>query len=278
MMDHPGLARFIAQASIGYIVSNFALIIARIFLVPGQGNDWFVFWLAVVFVVGLGVGTAAGLIIWLCAVMLRHSPNAIYRSVIGMVVVAALWFFLALSLDWEPRTPIEQLWVLAVIIVPGIGIGAVTDSKFRLWHELVRQGEAVRRLPRILAGFTGLVLRPVVVFSFMSCLIVLIARLQEAYYWGGQGWVWPALLCGHFAAGMAVLFARLKTSLLFPLALIANAPIVAALVQFHVSRPDVPFVAIPYLSVWAVFLLTRWRQTDLALGVLNEEIHYYLID
>jgi len=27
-MDHPGLARFIAQAAIGYIVSNFSLILA----------------------------------------------------------------------------------------------------------------------------------------------------------------------------------------------------------------------------------------------------------
>ena len=276
-MDHPGLARFIAQAAIGYIVANFTLILARILLVPDQGNDWFVVWLVAVFVVGLGVGIAAGLMVWLCAVMLRHSPNAIYRSVIGTVVVAALWFFLALSLDWEPRTPIEQLWVLAVIIVPGIGIGAVTNSRLRLWHELVRQGEAVRTLPKILAGFTGLVLRPAVVFSFMCWLIVLIARLQAPYTFG-EDRLWTALLCGHFAAGVAVLFARLKTSLLFPLALIANAPIIAALVQFHVSRPDVPYVAIPYLGVWAVFLLMRWRQTDLALSFLNEEIHYYLID
>ena len=136
----------------------------------------------------------------------------------------------------------------------------------------------MRRLPRILAGLSGFVLRPAVVFSFMCCLIVLIARLQPAYYWGDHDWVWPALLCGHFAAGVAVLFARLKTSLLFPLALIANAPIIAALVQFRLSRPDVTYAAISYLSVWAVFLLARWRQTDLALSFLNEEIHYYLID
>jgi hypothetical protein len=112
---------------------------------------------------------------------------------------------------------------------------------------------------------------------FMSCLIVLVARLQ----WrdaSGDDWLWPALLCGHFAAGVAVLFARLKLALLFPLALIVNAPIIAALVQFHVSTPELWFVAAPYLGVWALFLLTRWRQTDLALGVLNEEIHYYLID
>lgn len=276
-MDHPGLGRFMAQAAIGYIVANFALIVARILLVPAHSNDWFVFWLVAVFVISLGVGSAAGLIIFLRAVTLRHSPNAIYRSVIGMVVVAALWFYLALSLDWEPRTSVQQLWALAVIVVPGIGIGAVTNSGFRLWHELVRQGEAVRRLPKILSGFTGLVLRPVVVFMFMCCLIVLIARLQPAYL-GEPGWRWPALLCAHFGAGVAVLFARLKTSLLFPLALIANAPIVAVIVQFHSSQPDVPFVGIPYLSVWAVFLLTRWRETDLAFSFLNEEIHYYLID
>ena len=276
-MNHPGLARFIAQAAIGFIVANFALIIARILLVPEDGNDWFVFWLVAVFVVGLGVGIAAGLIIWLGAVMLRHSPNAVYRTVIGMVVVAALWFYLALTLGWEPRTDVEQLWVLAVIIVPGIGIGVVTNSRLRLWHELVRRGEAIRTLPKILAGFTGLVLRPVVVFMFMSCLIVLVARLQPVYV-DQNGWLWPALLCGHFAAGVAVLFARLKLALLFPLGLIVNAPIVAALVHFHVSTPELWFVAAPYLGIWTVFLLTRWRQTDVALSFLNEEIHYYLID
>ena len=57
-MDHPGLARFIAQAWIGYIVANFTLILARILLVPEQGNDSFVFWLVVVFIFGLGVGPA----------------------------------------------------------------------------------------------------------------------------------------------------------------------------------------------------------------------------
>lgn len=276
-MNHPRLGRFIAQAAIGFIVSYFALILARMLLVPEQGNDWFVFWLVAVFIVSLEVGVVAGLIIWLCAVMLRRSPNAIYRTVIGMVVVAALWFYLALSLGWEPRTDVEQLWVLAVIILPGIGIGAVTNSSFRLWHELVRTGEAVRRLPKILAGFTGLVLRPTVVFLFMCCLIVLISRLQWHDTFG-EDLLWPALLCGHFAAAVAILFARLKTSLLFPLALIANAPIIAALVQFHVARPDLWPVAVPYLGVWALFLLTRWRQTDLALSFLNEEIHYYLID
>ena len=275
-MNHPGLARFIAQAAIGFIVANFALLLARMLLVPEQGNDFFVFWLVAVFVIGVGVGVAAGLIIWLCAVMLRHSPNAIYRSVIGMLVVAALWFYLALSLDWEPRAPVEQLWVLAVIIVPGIGIGAVTNSRLRLWHEFVRTGEAVRRLPKLVAGFTGLVLRPTVVFLFMCCVIVLIARLQW-HDTSDEDRLWTALLCGHFAAGGAILFARLKTSLLFPLALIANAPIIAALVQFHVARPDLWPVAIPYLGGWALFLLTRWRQTDLALSFLNEEIHYYLI-
>ena len=276
-MDHPGLGRFVAQAAIGYMVANFALILARILLVPSYWNDWFVIWLVADVIVGVGVGTAAGLMIWLCAEMLRHSPNAICRGVIGTVVVAVSWVLLALSFGWESETPLPQLWVLTLITVPGIGIGAVTNSRLRLWHELVRHGEAVRRLPKILAGITGLVLRPVVVFMFMCCLIVLIATLQTTD--AGEGdWHWPALLCGHFAAGVALLFARLKTAFLFPLALIANAPITAALVQLHVSRPDVPFVAIPYLGVWAVFLLTRWRQTDFALAFLNEEIHYYLID
>jgi hypothetical protein len=33
-----------------------------------------------------------------------------------------------------------------------------------------------------------------------------------------------------------------------------------------------------YLVLWAMFLLTRWRQTYQALSVFGEEMRYYLID
>jgi hypothetical protein len=32
------------------------------------------------------------------------------------------------------------------------------------------------------------------------------------------------------------------------------------------------------LALWAMFVLTRWRQTQVALSALEEEFRYYLID
>jgi hypothetical protein len=276
MMTQPGLSTLIAQASVGCIVASYVLILILILLVPHSRNDWLVFWIPPLFVLGPAIGTLAGLLIWTGGKIARRSLSATLRTVIGGWIVAVTCVVLALSLSWKPTIE-AQLWLVASIIVPGLGIGLFTNSRLRVWPEFVRQGEAVRRAPRILAGLTGLVLRPIVVFFFMNSLIILLARLQSSNS-DEAAWPWPALIFSHCAASLLVLFSRRKTSDLFLLALIANAPIAAALIQFRVSMPNLEYVALPYLGVWAMFLLTRWRQTDSAFSFLNEEIHYYLID
>ncbi|HET9478723.1 MAG TPA: hypothetical protein VFO72_05235 [Pyrinomonadaceae bacterium] len=42
--------------------------------------------------------------------------------------------------------------------------------------------------------------------------------------------------------------------------------------------PVVRYILLGYLAAWAVFLLTRWHQTDVALSTIKEELRYYLID
>lgn len=44
------------------------------------------------------------------------------------------------------------------------------------------------------------------------------------------------------------------------------------------AQVAVGYIAANFLLVWAVFLLTRWRQTPVALSFLKEEFRYYLID
>lgn len=170
------------------------------------------------------------------------------------------------------------IWICSRIADrPGIGIGLVTDSGLRLWHELVRQGESLRTLPRFFAGLSGLVLRSLVVLFFMVCLIALIAILQSDYY-QREDRIWSVLFFAHFASASALLFSRIKTSLLVPLALLVNVPMILAVFEYRYFVDTFRPVPIVYLTVWAVFLLSRWRRTDLALSFLNEEIHYYLID
>ncbi len=196
-----------------------------------------------------------------------------YRSVIGVVIVALVFAGLALVLVATQPPPAEQLWTLALILAPGIGVGLVTGTRLRLWHELVRKGDRVGTLLGVFAGLTGVVLRVVVAVLFMASGIALIGILQSP---GPQQihWLWWTLMCAHFTAGGVLLFARMEAEVLLPLAVIVNAPVVAAALTF----PWLRYVAIGYLALWALFLLTRWRQTQVAFSVLKEEFRYYLID
>jgi hypothetical protein len=88
MMADAGLRTFIGQAAAGYIAANFALIVARILLVPRYTNEWFVFWLPLVFVVGLVAGAVVGVIIWLWDESIGEAPNMIFRTIIGVAISA----------------------------------------------------------------------------------------------------------------------------------------------------------------------------------------------
>jgi hypothetical protein len=221
------------------------------------------------------IGIPAGLFVWAGFELAGNTLNNTYRSIIAVLIIVPVLAAFALFLNVPLPPKHEQLWVLAMVLVPGIGIGLVTGSHLHLGHELVRGGDRVGTVLGVFAGITGVMLRLKVVVLFMASAITLICALQSPEFRELHR-LWSLLMFAHFAGGMALLFTRLKGDVLVPLGVIVNAPVIAAVVQC--PFPAFRYLAIGYLALWAVFLLTRWRQTQVAFSVLNEEFRYYLID
>jgi len=269
----PRVTTVMAQAAGGYIAANFLLIVARMLLVPNPRNGLLIFSLAALPVFAVPAGLVVGLFVWAGMELEGTRLNTASRSLIGVIMMALGGLALTLFFGWELPPPELQFWVLAMVIAPGIGMGVVTGSRLRLWHELVRKGDRVGPVLGVLAVLSGAVLRLLVPFLFMGSVIALIGIAQAR---GSQeiGFVWWVLACAHFATASVLLFVRLKTDVLLPLAVFASSSLIAVVLRFGWLE----YVGIGYFAMWAVFLLTRWRQTQAALAVLKEEFSYYLMD
>jgi hypothetical protein len=272
VVARPALTTVMAQAMVGYVAANFLLIVVSMLLVHHIDNFMYLLLLPFVLVFGVIAGVVVGLFIWAGFEFAGKTINSAYRSIIGVMMMALAWltFILLFSLPLPP--PEVRLRMLGMILAPAIGMGLVTGSRLRLWRELVRRGDPVGTVVGAFAGLTGVILRLLIPVLFMASCIGLISSWQN----GPQELplIWWALMCGHFAAGGVLIFARMKTDALLPLAVLVCAPVAAAWQTFPLLR----HVAIAYLTLWAMFLLTRWRQTQVAFSVLKEEFRYYLID
>ncbi len=284
VVRQPGLATFIAQAAIGSFCGSFLVLIARILLEYHSFNGFFVFYVPFLMALGLATGSVAGFLIWAATKEVDGPLLGITRSLIGVFVMGLAWFALWSFVLRDDFSADVHLWLFLGVVVSGMLIGAVTNSRLRVWRELVRGGETKTTLLRILAGFIGLVLRVVFVCLFLLAVIGAIATVQF-YLLGPQPpyahlrieIFWMLLLLGYTAFGVVVLFARMKFWSLVILTVLANSPLLASLC-LQQWNPDERLFIIGYLGVWALFLLTRWRQTDVAWSYLEAEFRYYLID
>ena len=272
----PSLRTFAGQAIAASLLAHFLLFVAPCVL---SQTNWdklasACFLLAGFLFLSLFGGVPAGCIIWACTRSDARPVHWAYRSVIALAVLLPGWLYLSCLAFSDVRS--MQLWVLAWLLLPAVTIGLLTHSRLRLGHELVRRGEAVGRLSRVLAALSGVVLRVVVVLLFMETLVAVI-YLAKAPARRDQ-LIWTALLCGHFATSLLVVFLRTNFVLLAPVSAVALAPLFIAFYSFPVVLDLFRHVVTAYIALWVVFLLSRWRQTDFALSFLNEEIHYYLID
>ena len=268
----PNVATVMAQAAVGYIAGNFVVILIEIFLVPDINNRLAVLFVPLLPFLGGVVGGPAGAFIWAVGEIANRPLNKIYGTAIGVTVVALAWLYFAYPFPG----PLER-WFLEAVFLPGLGIGVVTGSRLRVWHELVRKGDALGKVLGSIAAFSGVVLRLTAVALFMVSFIALISILQSSYYQRVDR-IWSLLAFSHCTAALVLVFARMKIELLLPLSVIVIVPIAVRLFVLPDLWELVRYGMMGYLALWAVFLLTRWRQTQAALSVLNEEFRYYLID
>lgn len=143
------------------------------------------------------------------------------------------------------------------------------------WHELVRT-EVPGRAAVILGGFTGAILFLVLVSCLIGSVLTVIVIRAGVRDW--QSEFFAVLAAWHFAVGLVVVRSKIKFRQLQLLATIVNVPVAMCLVRYQKELGVVQYFIFGYLDVWLLFLLARWRPTYKLLAVLNEEIHYYLID
>lgn len=277
----PGVMTFIAQATLGYMLGCFLVVLGELLRETGFSNPFAALLvITMLAMVGLMGGLPVGLVLWLFAKFSNQPLSRTFRATIAILLLAISYFALAL-LYGTTLTPEKQFFIVRAIVIPGIVIGLLTGSRFRLWRELVRGGEARGMFPRILAGLTGFVLRVVAVEGLMASVFAVVSAVPS-YYYKAEFWPpdagWTVLAFIHFALAAIALFARMRFEVLAVLTAIANASLIASLWMYPRMPVELRYWLVGYLAAWAIFLLTRWRQTDVALAVLRKEFRYYLID
>lgn len=222
---------------------------------------------------GLGIGAAKGVIIWACAKLIRHRLGWLIRSTIATVLFHLLLLMFPARSGEEPAS---QEWVVGSTIVVGLTFGLLIGSRLRPWQALVRATGTVGPKSAVLAGLTSIVLRSGTLLLFLFFGLIFLSVMQ-----GPESRLarWIALITIHLTLSLLVVFSNMKLWLLAASAVLINAPVVMLLAEFQ--RRQLAFawyVLLAYLALWAMFVLTRWRQTYRALAVLGEEMRYYLID
>jgi hypothetical protein len=239
-------------------------------------EDWgfWLFALPCFLFVSLFGGVPAGFIIWACTRSGAKPLRGAARCAIALLVVFPGWFYFS----WIEMYagPAERLWLLGWLIVAAVTIGLLTQSRLHVGPELVRGGDAVTPGSRVLAGLSGVVLRVSVVLLFMESVVATISFVKTTNQQDELRWV--MLICAHFGTSLFVVFLRSNIAVLTALSLIALAPLVIVFVKLPQMTETIRYVFGGYFALWAIFLITRWRETDNAVAFLNEEIHYYLID
>ena len=222
---------------------------------------------------GFAIGGLKGVIIWACAKMIRHRLGWLLRSTIASVVFHLIAFVPPFSSDVQRSS---QEWVIGSTVVVGLTFGLVIGSRLQPWQALVRASGTIGPKSATLAGLTSIALRLGILFLFLFFGLIFLSVMQSP---DRLEFRWIALITIHLTLSLIIVFIKMKLWLLATSAVLINTPVVMLLTEFQRQQLGYAwYVLIGYLALWAMFLLTRWRQTYRALSVFGEELRYYLID
>jgi hypothetical protein len=266
----PGFFLYLSQGAMAGLFVYYAAVIVQLVTTRHydyQPDPYSMMWMGIV------VGVFTGFVLWICTPATYGRLPWLFRSAIAWLALKLLTGILLVDVPNLPSPPKTFVWALATNAVFGLVIG----SRIHPLRALVRGGGTVGRKSAVLAGITGLLLRLWVLYWFMVMLIFTAAVLTNEPE-EHRIKVWLLLVTGHFAAGVLALFIPMRFQALAIAVVIVNAPVVMYMVEFRHELREFNYILGSYLAAWAVFLLTRWRQTYETLASLPEEIRYYLID
>ena len=222
---------------------------------------------------GSAVGSIKGTVIWACAKLIRHRLGWLLRATIASVVFLLIIRVPPFNADVQSDS---QEWVIRATAVIGLTFGLLVGSRLQPWQALVRTTGTIGTKSARLAGLTSFVLRSAILFLFLFFGLVLLSVMETP---DSRESRWIALITIHLTLSLILVFIETKLWLLATMAVLINAPVVMLMTEFQRQQLGFAwYVLMAYLVLWAMFLLTRWRQTYLALSVLGEEMRYYLID
>lgn len=262
-------------AAIGAIL-EFLFVVIQVITVPNPYNFLFMYGLGVILVFGAGWGTVKALVIWTCAKLARRRVPLLIRCLIAAAVLTGLTRVFEVFFPHEAGPPVSVSWLVGSTIFTAVACGVVIGSKLNPWRALVRGANFIVPRSTFVAGVTGLILRLFIAWAFMTAVMLMICSIQMNST--HKEVVWAILILCHLTATLLIVFIRMPFLLLLILSVLVNAPVVMVVAEFQHKLEWQFYPIIGYLVAWIVFLLARWRPTYKALAVINDEIHYYLID
>ena len=281
----PGIVRFLSQGAVAGPIMSFLVTVGAILLNPTNGyNLFFIFLLPFYLASSMVLSLLPSLLIWGCTRLAGHRLDPPARAGLGILMASMISIAVCylIYLDRPPYLDRPELTaylpVIAISAMMGMVLGLVVGSGLQPWRALVRGVDSLPAKARVLTGITGIALRVVVAWGLMEAIVAMICQLQREYR--RDDFLLTAFTLAHFTLASIIVFARMRLSLLLPLALLADVP-VALFIRKYYGTDDgygLAIAAIVYLAVWATFLLSRWRATYAALTSLKDELRYYLID
>lgn len=274
--DRPRFGVYIAQGAATGAILEFLFVVIQIVTVPNPYNFLFVYGLPVILGFGAGWGTVKALVICTCAKLARRRVPWLIRCLIAAGVFAGLTRVFEVFFPHEPGQPVSLSWIAGSAVLTALPCGIVIGSNLNPWRAFVRGAGFIVRGSAFLAGVTGFILRLFIVITFMGVAMLMICSTQVNST--HKEIVWTTLALTHLSAALLVVFLRMRFWLLLVLSVLVTAPVVMLVTEFQRKLEWGFYPVIGYLAIWIAFLLARWRPTYSALNVLNDEIHYYLID
>jgi hypothetical protein len=267
---------YIAQGAATGAVLEFLFVVIQIITVPDGYNFLFVYGLPVILGFGVGWGTVKALVIWTCARLAHRRVPWLIRCLIAAGVLTGLTRVFDVFFPHEPGAPVSLSWIIGSAVFTALACGIVIGSSLNPWRAVVRGADFIVPRSAFLAGVTGFMLRLFIVYSFMGSVIITICSAQVNST--SKEVVWAILALCHLTAALLVVFIRMPFWLLLILSVPVTAPVVMLLAEFQYKLGWVLYPILGYMVAWIAFILARWRHTYSALAVINDEIHYYLID
>ena len=224
-MERRSIRTLLSQGAAGGACGTFLLLCVTVLSYPGTYNYLPAVFLPFYLLLGAGIGTAAGLLIWTLERGFERNWRILWRVAVSTLFKLPVFFLLSYAQKFEQKTVFYR-YTAAILF--GLAILFLTSSSIRPWRMIARGTSEPSRLKILFnkgpirisrtieelreAILTGLPLRA---FSLVALMIsVLLAIGSVSFFWWGQ-WSYQTMqdlsdrlvLVAYFGTTVGVSFA-----------------------------------------------------------------------